>query len=36
VAAALARMAKAGQTVIDLANLSNRDQIAADVVGLCW
>jgi GDP-mannose 6-dehydrogenase len=36
VAAALARQAKAGQTVIDLANLSNRDQIAADVVGLCW
>ena len=36
VAAALARLAKAGQTVIDLANLSNRDQIAADVVGLCW
>ena len=36
IAQALARHAVAGQQVLDLVRLSNVDQIAADVKGLCW
>ena len=36
VADALARLARPGQLVIDLAHLSNRERIAATVDGLCW